>query len=493
MNIPKLSYVPLAIAMSLSSHAKAAESQTPESRPNFLFICIDDLRPQIGAYGNTPVKSPNLDKIASEGRLFSQQYVQVSTSGASRACMLTGRNPRDVTDLDNEVLAKRLRGTKEGEIPETFIHHLKRNGYFTVGMGKVSHHGNGATNYKGNESRELPHSWDRYVNDPAWLWKGDDILHAYADGATRTSGPNPAFSSPDVEDESLPDGRLARLAITELEQLKDRKDPFFMAVGFYKPHLPFSAPLKYWNMYKDEDIKLSPIRNTPEGVDRAFIYNSLEFARQYSHPEKAGAGIVLSDEYSRDLIHGYYAAISYTDTQVGKVISKLEELGLADNTIIVVWGDHGWHLGDHTVWGKHTSFSRAFNSTFMVKTPGMKKPGVATDKLVAAIDIYPTICELAGVTPPDNIEGHSIVPILENPKATCRDEVVSYWHNQISIKTPRYRMSIFNNGRGKKAVMLFDSKNDPFETVNIADQNPKIVAELTEKIKAANYGVIKNW
>ncbi len=488
----KLKYAPLVLSALLSTQQRAQAQE--DSQPNFLFICIDDLRPQIGAYGYEQIKSPNLDKIAEQGRLFTQQYVQVSTSGASRACMLTGRAPRKQEDMNNEIFGLSLVGTKEGEIPETFIHHLKRNGYYTVGMGKVSHHGNGSTIYNGNESRELPHSWDRYVNDPDWLWKRDDILHAYADGGARTDSPKPAFDAPNVADESLPDGRLANLATTELELIAKRGEPFFMAVGFYKPHLPFCAPLKYWELYDDEDIELSPIRTIPEGVDKTFIYSSLEFFNQYSHPERGGVGIVLSDDYSRDVIHGYYAAISYTDTQVGKVMAKLEELGLDDNTIVVVWGDHGWHLGDHTVWGKHTSFSRAFNSTFMVRTPDMKSPGVKSDNLVAAIDIYPTICELAGITPPDNIDGESIVPILDNPKAKVRDEVVSYWHNQISVKTDRYRMSIYNNDKnGKRAVMLFDNKNDPYETVNIAEENPKIVAQLTERLQDNNRGFITNF
>ncbi len=464
-----------------------------QKQPNFLFICIDDLRPQIGAYGVDYMKTPNLDRLASEGRLFTQQYVQVPTSGASRRALLTGLYPSETNHTVNEYFGKELASTKEGEHPETFIHHLKRNGYYTVGMGKVGHHANGHNVINGSESLELPHSWDRYVNDPDWLWKREDILHAYANGGARTGTPKPAFESPDVPDESFPDGRLAKLAISELEMIKKRRgdEPFFMAVGFYKPHLPFCAPRRYWDMYSDEDIELAPNKTIPEGVDKRFVYGSIEFKNQYSHPKtaKAGVGVVLPDDYARDVIHAYCAAVSYTDTQVGKVLSKLKELGLDENTVIVVWGDHGWNLGDHTIWGKHNVFDRALNSTFMIKTPDIKQPGVATDALMGTIDIYPTICELAGVTPPKGVDGVSITPIIDNPKATTRDEIYSYWRNKLTIKTERYRMSI-HDAKGDRAMMLFDHKRDPYETKNIVEEQPKVANKLLEKLKQQNDGYL---
>ncbi len=483
MNYKPQYYALLLSSMALSHTALMAKSQ--DKAPNILFIFIDDLRPQIGAYGFDYMVTPNLDNLASKGRLFSQHYVQVPTSGASRAAMLTGMYPSQRGDLSNETFGTRLIGAKEGEYPETFIHHLKRNGYYTLGMGKVSHHGNGHKEYNGTQALELPNSWDRYVNDPAWIWKGDDILHAYADGGTRDDGHNPAFESLDLPDESFPDGRLAKMAVSELELLAKKSEPFFMAVGFYKPHLPFCSPLKYWNMYDEADIELSPVKEAPEGVDKIFVHGSLEFKNQYSHPHEIGSGIVVPDEYARDVRHAYCAAISYTDAQVGKVLTKLEELGLADNTIIVVWGDHGWHLGDHTIWGKHSTFDRSLNSTFMVVTPDMKQPGVTTDGLIATVDIYPTICQLAGVTPPKGLDGVSIVPILDDPEAKTRESVPSYWQNMLTVKTERYRLSLFDRDQ-QREIMLFDHKNDPNESVNVADKNPEVVAELMAKLKEYN-------
>lgn len=480
------------IVTMLAASSSAVLAQTVEKRPNFLFISIDDLRLQTGAYGQDYMITPNLDALAADGRLFFQQYVQVPTSGASRACMLTGQPIRSEEETSNEIFSQSLIGTREGEDPETFIHHLRRNGYYTVGMGKISHHGNGHSVYKGvSQARELPFSWDRYVADPKWIWKGDDILHAYADGDTRNSTDRPAFESKDVPDESYPDGRLANLALAELDLIAQKGEPFFMAVGFYKPHLPFSAPLKYWNMYSDEDIDLAPNKTWPEGVAEELMYDSGEFYQQYTHPQKGGMGVVLEDDYARDVKHGYYAAVTYTDTQVGKVISKLKELGLYDNTIIIVWGDHGWSLGDNTIWGKHTTFNRALNSAFMVKTPNMAAAGEPSHGLVATIDIYPTICELAGIPVPEEVEGVSIVPMLEDPKAEVRDEVYSYWYHRISIKTERFRFSLYDKD-GTRATMLFDHQNDPDETVNVADKFPEVVAELTQKIKDKNRGYLPN-
>lgn len=483
----------LGTAMLVTQGSLFAKTQKTK-QPNVLFICIDDLRPDIGAYNHSNMVTPNLDELASKGRLFNKHYVQVPTSGASRTALLTGKFPTEKEHTNNFTLTKRLHGSVEGEQPETFVHHIRRNGYYTVGMGKISHSADGGTEYKGEYVAELPYSWDKYVTDPNSPWpKGDGLLHSYANGKSRYdgSGYNPAFESLDVPDESYPDGVLANMAIAELEELaKSESDkPFFMAVGFYKPHLPFSAPKKYWDMYDSEDVDLSPNREAPKGVANEFLHNSLEFARQYSHPEQAAAGKVLSDEYSRDLRHAYYAAISYTDAQVGKVIGKLRELGLDDNTIIVVWGDHGWHLGDHTLWGKHSGFDRALNSTFMVITPNMKRAGVASDELVATVDIYPTLCELTGIEAPVGIDGTSIVPILKNPKAEIRSEVMSYWNNIVSLRTDRYRMALFDNGSDRK-VMLFDHQEDPNETVNIAENNPTVVADMTQKIKSLNNGYL---
>ncbi len=473
----------------------AGGTMQAQERPNILFICIDDLRTEIGAYGSKEVITPNLDKLASEGRLFTNQFVQTPTSGASRGMMLTGIGAINAGDVDNFAYSNRLYGSEEAERPESFIHHLKRNGYHTVGMGKVSHADNGYIYKNGGKSLDLPYSWDEFVNDPNSLWPDsfDARLHGAENGRTRVKGESPAFEFKDLADECYADGELANLALAQLDKLAENpsEEPFFMAVGFYKPHLPFTAPKKYWDMYEDIDISLSPNRECPEGVDKIFVPGSVECFSQYYHPEKGGTGIVLSDEYSRDFRRAYYSAITFTDAQVGKVMEKLEETGLDKNTIVVVWGDHGWHLGDQTIWGKHSVFERALDSTFMVRCPEMKSPGKSSDRLIAAVDIYPTICELTGIEAPDGLDGVSFVDQLLKPKATGREYVVSYWGNRISVRNERYRFSLYSKD-DKSAMMLFDHKKDPFESVNIVEDNPKLVEYFMEIIERENRGFLPN-
>lgn len=464
---------------------KPAE-KTPTEKPNILFICIDDLRAQLGAYGHDYMITPNLDKLAGESRLFNRHFVQVPTSGPSRCCMLTGQNVKEIAHIKHHHLRETLAGTPEPEHPETFVHYLKQNGYYTLGMGKVSHSDIGC------KGKEIPHSWNEFVLDPNSPWKNVGLLHAYGNGEGREKGnPKPAYQNLDVEDEGYPDGRMANMATAQLERLAKKKQPFFMAVGFYKPHLPFCAPKKYWDMYDHDKIALSPNPDLPEGVSPVFLHDSKEFFEQYSHPEYGAAGKRLSDEYARKVIHANYAAITYTDAQVGKVMRKLKELGLDKNTIVVVWGDHGWHLGDHTIWGKHSTFERALNSTLMVKTPDMKQKGVPTDGLVASVDIYPTLCDLVGLPAPSGLDGQSFTQLLDNPSNKGKDAVMSYWRNILSMRTDEYRMAVFNNGQ-KQEVMLFDHDTDPNETKNIAKDNPIVVEHLMKKVKQLNKGFLPN-
>ncbi len=463
-------------------------------RPNILFICIDDLRTELGAYGSEDVITPNLDKLASKGRLFTHHYVQAPTSGVSRAMMLTGVAIRSQAATDNFFFSRKLVDSKECEAPETFVHHLRRNGYKTVGMGKVSHSDCGKTFSKGGRiTPELPYSWSEFVNDPDSPWPNifDGMLHGYENGQRRVKGNDPGFRFLDLADSCYVDGQLSSLAVAQLDKLakSDSEEPFFMAVGFYKPHLPFVAPKRCWDLYEDVDIEPTATPEMPEGVDPVFVPQSNEFF-SYLRPEKGGAGITLSDGYSKDVRRAYYSAISFTDSQVGRVIDKLKESGLAENTIIVVWGDHGWHLGDKSIWGKHTSFERALNSTFMVITPDMKRPGRSTDELIASIDIYPTICELAGIEVPKDIEGVSFVDQINSPTARSnREYVVSYWTNEMSVRNKRYRFAIHKD-KNREAIMLFDHKKDPRETRNVAEQNPKVVEYFMDIVRRESRGFL---
>lgn len=449
-----------------------------QERPNILFIAIDDLRPQLNAYGLNHMITPNLDALAEEGRLFKNHFVQVPTCGPSRAVMLTGKNLKSKNEIDHHYLGGILAGKSESDVPETYIHHLKRNGYYTVGMGKISHSISG----KRKKSLELPCSWDAFINNP-------DGYQMYASGEKRNKKVTPPFEMLDVSDETYPDGRLAQLAIKELEKRKTADKPFFMAVGFLRPHLPFSAPKKYWDLYNRATIPLSPNPNAPTDVADEFLHGSSEFFGQYYSPEIGGARKRISDAYAKKVIHANFASVSYVDAQVGKVLDKLKKLKLDKNTIVIVWGDHGWHLGDQTIWGKHSSFENALKSTLIVKTPNMKKPGLESKSLVATVDLYPTICELANVKRPKGLDGESFVSIIKNPKKTTRKAVLSYWRDIVSMRTDTYRLAVFNNG-DKQEMMLFDHDKDPNESQNIVKSNPKVVAKLLPALKEMNNGYL---
>ncbi|MFD2255469.1 sulfatase-like hydrolase/transferase [Luteolibacter algae] len=332
----------LHLACVLASLLTSVSQAAVAAKTNVLFICIDDMRPQTAAYGQKHMLTPNLDKIASEGRLFRRHYVQVPTCGPSRASMLTGRTPRSGDEINHHALSKKLAGTTEPEQPETLVHHFRQHGYHTVGMGKISHSENGYRYDKETKTGgpELPHSWSEFVKLEMPEWKGS-LLHGFVSGKDRKKGGVAPFESAEVEDIAYPDGMLAELAKTKLTELSEHQQPFFMAVGFYKPHLPFTAPRKYWDLYDRSELPLSTNPELPAAVDAEFLHNSNEFRSYRDQPEQAAAGTPLSDDYARQIIHAHCAAVSFVDAQVGKVLDHLRETGLDKNTIVVLWGDHG--------------------------------------------------------------------------------------------------------------------------------------------------------
>lgn len=463
-------------------------------KPNVLFISVDDLRPQLGCYGESYMVTPNLDKLASESVLFSRHYVQVPTCGASRRCLLTGLRPSKQIHLTNHVMFETLAVETGNERPETFVHHFRNNGYYTVGIGKISHSPDGHvyTDKKERTDRlELPNSWDEMLAEPGPWKTGNRAIFAYAGGINRIDEKKqvPPYERGEVDDMGYPDGSHASLALTKLRQLNKQKRPFFLAVGFYKPHLPFNAPAKYWDLYQRENISLSPNSYMPVNVDSASLHNSYEFNNYRKGKERAKLGVPLSDEYARLIRHGYFACVSYIDAQIGKILEELKSLELDRNTIIVLWGDHGWHLGDHTVWGKHTCFERSLRSAFIIRAPGIGVSGNVSDDLIETIDIYPTLCELCGIEIPLGIDGRSIVSLLMNPESGGKDAVYGYYNSGISMRTDRYRLTVYSRN-GKRVFELFDHLNDPNETVNMASDHPEIVNELMplwEKGNTFNY------
>ena len=475
----------LLVANPLDAAAQLSTKST--AGMNVLFIAVDDLRPELGSYGGLAL-TPNLDRLAAGGVRFDRQFVQVPTCGASRFAMLTGQYPRTTDHLSNEAFVKLL-PREEGPRPESFAALFRRNGYRTVEIGKISHYPDGRvfTYAGGGQGQlEMPFSWSEVLpwseiegSDAKW-GTGWNAFFGYGDGSNRNQHPGekPAFESADLPDSGYPDGRIADAAIRKLGELKGQR--FMLAVGFFKPHLPFNAPRKYWDLYDSAAIPLSPNPGAPEGINPASLHPSSEMFGSYAHPQKGGAGIVLADDYARTLRHAYLAAVSYSDAQVGRVLDELDRLGLSENTIVIVWGDHGWHLGDHTIWGKHTTFERALRSPLLVRVPGMRHAGAATNAIVEAVDIYPTLVELAGLPNPGGLDGQSFVKNLENPALPGKDGAYSRWTGRRTLRTDRYRIVLHE--KGEPRVELFDHATDPYETRNVAAENPAVVARLLKAL-----------
>ncbi|WP_149275019.1 sulfatase [Pareuzebyella sediminis] len=466
----------------------------PNDKPNILFIAVDDLRPELGAYGNKVIHSPNIDALANTGSFFTHHYVQVPTCGASRHALLTGMLPRKPIHLSNRAIEEEISGRPETSSPETFIHRFKQEGYHTVGIGKISHSADGLVygyEEKPSTKKELPHSWSELLFDPGKWKTGWNAFFAYANGENRQSLQKQVkpYEAGQVDDDGYPDGLTTKLAIAKLKELKQNKKPFFMGVGFFKPHLPFNAPQKYWDLYKREEIPLSTNPDVPENISLKSLHQSGEFNQYALGEEKATLSNQLSDDYARKLRHAYYAAVSYTDAQIGLLLKTLQDLDLDKNTIIVIWGDHGWHLGDQRVWGKHTIFENAVRSPLIIKSPFLKPKTNKVTTIVETIDIYPTLMELCGIGLDYELDGESLVAAMKTGKNGKDQAAYSYFRNGISVRTPDYRLTKYYR-KEKPVIELYDHTKDSFqEQRNIANEHPEIVAKLMPLLEKGNTGL----
>ncbi len=429
-------------------------------RPNVLFIAVDDLRPQLGCYGHKQMISPNIDRLAGDGVTFLRSYCQVPVCGASRASLLTGVRPARERFVGYATWAER-------DLPGVPVlpKHFKTNGYHTVSNGKIFHH-----------SADCRGGW----SEPPWRPRGDwrnYLLAESKEAARKNSGGGPAFEAAEVRDSAYHDGMIADKGILDLRRLNRMDKPFFLAMGFLKPHLPFNAPKRYWDMYEREEIDLADNPFRPKGAPDAALHNWGEL-RSYAGIPKKGP---LSEETARTLVHGYYACVSYTDAQIGRVLTEVDRLGVRNNTIVVLWGDHGWNLGEHGLWCKHCNFETSLHSPLIVRGPGIKR-GVKTDALTEYLDIYPSLCELCVLSSPGHLEGRSFVPLLKNPNIGWKKAVFSRYFNGDSIKTDRYRYTEWRRKDGEVyARMLYDHKVDLVENVNIAErpENKLLVKKLS--------------
>jgi arylsulfatase A-like enzyme len=479
----------LMLTLSLASSSFVEEARAADqNRYNVLFIAIDDLRPELGCYGVDYGQSRHLDEFARSAVVFDRHYVQVATCGASRYALLTGRSPATSgVTRSNAALYSGKSALSQQPLPgaQSMPELFRRSGYRTVCVGKISHTADGrvfAYNGKGDGRDEVPHAWDA-LPTPFGPWKrGWGIFFAYSGGRSREDGGGhkDLMDFKAEKDEDLPDGLLAQEAISQLRTFKEKDQRFFLGLGLFKPHLPFVAPKHDWDAIAEEDVdgSLSPKIVSP------YWHSSGEFYK-YNTPYKKTRP--LSVEARRTARRAYLACVRYADRQVGKVLSELDKLGLAENTIVVVWGDHGWHLGEQQIWAKHSPFERANRSVLMVRAPGVSKPGVKTSALAETVDLYPTlteICQPSFQQTRFELDGVSLKPVLTGQKASVRDAAISYWGDAISIRSKSHRLIVKVRDKQILRTELYDLSSNPDSVTNIAATEPLVMKEILRHLPA---------
>lgn len=437
------------------------KTQTSElQKPNILFIAVDDLRPELNFYGQKHIQSPQLDQLASQSLVFNRAYCNVPVCGASRASLLTGSRPTRYRYID-------ARTRKDTDNPDvvSLPMLLKNNGYKTISNGKIYHHQN-----------DDAQAWDE-------IWQPDG-KYGYATEEYRDIRANTYRGMPmenaQVPDSAYKDGKLALKAIEDLKKLKDGEDPFFLALGFYKPHLPFTAPKKYWDLYDRASIQLPENYIQPASTPQKAFHNFGEL-RNYENIPKKG---VLEEALAKELIHGYYACVSYIDAQIGLVLDELDRLDLSKNTIVVLWGDHGWNLGDHQLWCKHCTFESSLHVPLILKVPGKTK-GKTTNAITEYVDLYPSICDLTGIEKPAHLEGESLIPLIQGGKRK-KDYAVSKFKDAVTLIKGQLFYSEWIDDQGTAyARMLFDHSTDPLELDNLAEKEAyqSTVKELSTELR----------
>ena len=478
--MPVVPFRSLVVTLTMIAGLALASPTEAADRPNVLFIAVDDLRVELGCYGDTIVKSPHIDALAAQGTLFQRAYCQQAVCNPSRASLLTGLRPETlgIWDLPTHFREKR---------PDivTLPQHFKECGYFTQNIGKIFH------------------NWrqDDFKGD-AVSWSAPAVMHYATHGSDtpQTKGPLPPDESGvprteirDVPDAAYFDGRIANKAVDALQQLANKDEPFFLAVGFWKPHSPFNAPKRYWDRYDRKKVMPPSHPNAPKDVPDIAMHDSREILRGFrdrpdSRPTPAE---VLA------LRHGYYAATSFADAMVGRVLTELDRLNLRDNTIIVFWSDHGFHLGEHSLWAKTSNFELDARVPLIIATPE-HTAGQHSRSLVELLDLYPTLVELCGLPEPEHLEGRSLVPVLHDPQTAVKKAAYT-WHPRpaypprrsnpdvmgYSMRTDRFRYTEWRDFNTKRIVAreLYDHVNDPGETVNVAG-NPMFADALENALPA---------
>lgn len=455
------------VGTALSLVVCSAFAEASDVKRNVLFIAVDDLRTELGCYGHPLVKSPNIDQLASESMRFNRAYCQIAVCGPSRLSLMTGVHP-DTIGVYGMQEQGEWRDTRKGfvSLPQQF----RKYGWMAVGYGKV---------YDVRLGVDVGYSWDAYDQgrkphfvipahmDQFWKSRKSKIVHM------------PVVECADVPDKTYTGGHITDMAVEFLEQ-HDMSKPLFLAVGFEKPHLPFVAPKKYWDLYKRADIRLPEIRQPLRGFSKYTLSNYKEILDyDVTDPNH--------DETARRLMHGYYACVSYVDAQVGRLIAALKDKGIYDNTLIVLWGDHGWKLGEYGAWGKLTNLEVDARVPLIIKLPGFS-PKV-TDSLVEFTDVLPTLCEAAGLPVPATAEGYSLIPVLRDSTASVRDFALTQYPRGVrimgySIRTDRWRYTEWQDVRNRTVLAreLYNLFDEIIETENVITHYPKEADALQARL-----------
>ena len=447
--------------------SSCSQNKTQE-HPNVLFIIVDDLRPELNCYGNNQIFSPNIDRLAENGVLFQHAYCQQAICMASRASIFSGYYANanriysclSVKELMPNVL--------------TINQFFSKSGYDVSGIGKLYHHTE-------DHVKQFGENWLETQKLAQGDTKGRGYITQEAISGLTPEGRGPAWESADVKDNQYPEGYYADWVVNKLKELKTSQKPFFLGVGFHKPHLPFNAPKKYWDLYNPEQIELA---SNPFYPENGSLYGKHNFGELRNYTNIPGGDTVLTEEIQKTLIHGYRACVSYTDAQIGKILDALEANNLAKNTVVVLLGDHGWKLGEHGMWCKHTDFELDTQVPLIIDAPGLKK-NVKTSAFAEYVDLFPTLVDLCGFEIPSHLQGKSLVPILKDPSSSVKEQAFSVWPSYrasrnnlekavlgFSVRTEKYRYTewIRINSGELLDRELYDHELDPMENKNVINE-----------------------
>ncbi len=453
-----------------NSKSKEVEVTNTNQKQNILFISVDDFRPKISSYGETKMITPNIDKLAAEGIQFDNAFTNIAVCGASRASIMTGIRPSEARFNDY-----RTRASVDAPNAIPLNQLFKNNGYESISYGKIYHHPDDHEQHW-TVTDGGAHQAD--YQDPVAI----ERKRTGEKGSHGNKGP--VVEYPDVDDYAYNDGKVTQRAVKKLGELKDQNKPFFMALGYVAPHLPFIQPKKYWDLYDHDKIQLADNAYYPNNAPFIAIQSqhfSSELRNMYLDIPKTGN---LSDEMSRNLIHGYYASVSYMDALIGEVLQSLDDLGLRENTTVILWSDHGFFLGEHGFWCKHSTFYEAVKIPLLISSPKHSKNKKA-QSFTELVDVYPTLCELTNIEAPEYLQGKSLVPVLEDPSTILKTEVYTRYKEGEAVIDKDYSYTEFYRGEKYLGNMLYDLHKDGKQNTDISkiERNASLVKKYKSKLK----------